>query len=69
MPIRFEWDPLRWLEEDEQIYAVRTFYDRPYTIDEKPQLFEALDDWNRRTLWPKIYTHTHDDGIANHDER
>jgi hypothetical protein len=49
-------------EEDQQIYAVRTFYDRPYSIEEKPQLFEALDDWNRRTLWPKIYTHTHDDG-------
>lgn len=49
-------------EADQQVYAVRTFYDRPYGIDDKPQLFEALDDWNRRTLWPKIYTHTHDDG-------
>ncbi|MGP3917595.1 YbjN domain-containing protein [Nonomuraea sp. 10N515B] len=49
-------------EGDEQVYSVRTFYDRPYSIDVKPQLHEAVDDWNRRTLWPKIYTHTHDDG-------
>lgn len=49
-------------EEDQQIFAVRTFYDRPYTVDDKPQLHEVIDDWNRRTLWPKVYTHTHDDG-------
>jgi putative sensory transduction regulator len=49
-------------EGDQQVYSVRTFYDRPYSIDDKPQLHEAIDDWNRRTLWPKIYTHTHDDG-------
>lgn len=51
-------------EEDQQIFAVRTFYDRPYSIEDKPQLHEALDDWNRRTLWPKVYTHTHDDGTV-----
>ncbi len=49
-------------ETDQQIFAVRSFYDRPYTIDDKPRLHEAIDDWNRRTLWPKTYTHTHDDG-------
>jgi hypothetical protein len=49
-------------EEDQQIFAVRTFYDRPYTVDDKPMLHEAIDDWNRRTLWPKVYTHTNDDG-------
>lgn len=49
-------------EGDQRVYSVRTFYDRPYNIDDKPQLHEAIDDWNRRTLWPKIYTHTHDDG-------
>ncbi len=47
-----------------QIFSVRTFYDRPHKIDEKPQLFEAVDDWNRRTLWPKVYSHTHDDGTV-----
>jgi len=49
-------------EEDQQVFAVRTFYDRPYSVDDKPQLHEVIDDWNRRTLWPKVYTHTHDDG-------
>jgi hypothetical protein len=49
-------------EGDRQVYSVRTFYDRPHSIDDKPRLYEALDDWNRRTLWPKVYTHTHDDG-------
>ncbi|MEQ4720732.1 YbjN domain-containing protein [Nonomuraea sp. B19D2] len=49
-------------EGDQQVYAVRTFYDRPYSIDDKPRLYAAIDDWNSRTLWPKVYTHTHDDG-------
>ncbi|MFC5833652.1 YbjN domain-containing protein [Nonomuraea insulae] len=49
-------------EGDQQVYSVRTFYDRPYSIDDKPRLHEVIDDWNRRTLWPKVYTHTHDDG-------
>ncbi|UWE13210.1 type III secretion system chaperone family protein [Actinacidiphila bryophytorum] len=49
-------------EGDQQVFAVRTFYDRPYTVEDKPQLHEVIDDWNRRTLWPKMYTHTHDDG-------
>lgn len=49
-------------EGDQQVFAVRTFYDRPYSVDDKLQLHEVIDDWNRRTLWPKVYTHTHDDG-------
>ncbi|GAA2638089.1 YbjN domain-containing protein [Streptomyces axinellae] len=49
-------------EEEQQVFSVRTFYDRPHTIEEKPRLLEAIDDWNRRTLWPKVYSHTHDDG-------
>ena len=51
-------------EETRQVFAVRTFYDRAYSVDDKPQLLEVIDDWNRRTLWPKVYTHTHDDGIV-----
>ncbi|NBM19344.1 YbjN domain-containing protein [Streptomyces sp. GC420] len=51
-------------QPETQIFSVRTFYDRPHKIDEKPQLLEALDDWNRRTLWPKVYSHTHDDGTV-----
>ncbi|MBT2451858.1 YbjN domain-containing protein [Streptomyces sp. ISL-43] len=49
-------------EGEQQVFSVRTFYDRPHKIDEKAQLLESIDDWNRRTLWPKVYSHTHDDG-------
>jgi hypothetical protein len=51
-------------ENEQAIFSVRTFYDRPHDIEAKPQLLEAIDDWNRRTLWPKVYTHTHDDGTV-----
>ncbi|MEU0675381.1 YbjN domain-containing protein [Streptomyces sp. NPDC006172] len=51
-------------EGEQAVYSVRTFFDRPHKIDVKPQLLEAIDDWNRRTLWPKVYTHTHDDGTV-----
>lgn len=44
--------------------AVRTFYDRPYGLDDKPRLLETVDDWNRITLWPKVHTHTSDDGTV-----
>ncbi|MET3987084.1 YbjN domain-containing protein [Streptomyces sp. PvR034] len=49
-------------EDEQQVFSVRTFYDRPHAIEDKHQLLEAIDDWNRRTLWPKVYSHTHDDG-------
>ena len=52
-------------EDEQSVFSVRTFYDRPHKIDEKPQLLESIDDWNRRTLWPKVYTHTHDDGTEH----
>jgi hypothetical protein len=51
-------------EDDQLVFSVRTFYDRPHDIEVKPQLLESIDDWNRRTLWPKVYTHTHDDGTV-----
>ncbi|MEU1375249.1 YbjN domain-containing protein [Streptomyces triculaminicus] len=51
-------------EEEQQVFSVRTFYDRPHGIEEKSKLLEVIDDWNRRTLWPKVYTHTHDDGTV-----
>ncbi|MEU5837573.1 YbjN domain-containing protein [Streptomyces diacarni] len=49
-------------EAEQQVFSVRTFYDRQHSIEDKPKLLEAIDDWNRRTLWPKVYSHTHDDG-------
>ncbi|TCO48329.1 putative sensory transduction regulator [Kribbella antiqua] len=51
-------------EGDQEIFSVRTFYDRQYGIDERAQLLESIDDWNRRTLWPKVYSYTHDDGTV-----
>jgi hypothetical protein len=51
-------------EKQQRILSVRTFYDRKYTLDDKPRLLESCDDWNRRTLWPKVYTHTTDDGTV-----
>ncbi|MFC7217050.1 YbjN domain-containing protein [Streptomyces polyrhachis] len=49
-------------ENEQQVFSVRTFYDREHSIEDKSALLETIDDWNRRTLWPKVYTHTHDDG-------
>ncbi|MGW7683668.1 YbjN domain-containing protein [Kribbella sp. NPDC054772] len=51
-------------EEDQQVLSVRTFYDRDYGLDDKPRLLGIVDDWNRTTLWPKVYTHTDDDGTV-----
>jgi hypothetical protein len=50
--------------EQKELFAVRAFYDRPHSIESKTELIEALDEWNRETLWPKVYTHTHDDGVV-----
>jgi hypothetical protein len=50
--------------DNKELYAVRTFYDRAYSIETKGDLLEVIDEWNRDTLWPKVYTHTHDDGIV-----
>ncbi|MFF3324542.1 YbjN domain-containing protein [Streptomyces sp. NPDC002889] len=48
-------------EDEQQIFSVRTFYDRPHPVEERAKILEAIDDWNRRTLWPKVYTHTHEE--------
>ncbi|MBC9714444.1 YbjN domain-containing protein [Streptomyces sp. TRM66268-LWL] len=48
-------------EGDQAVFSVRTFYDRPHPIESKTQILDAIDDWNRRTLWPKVYSHTHED--------
>jgi hypothetical protein len=51
-------------EGDLQVLSVRTFYDRQHGLDERQQLLECIDDWNRTTLWPKVYSYTHDDGTV-----
>jgi hypothetical protein len=49
-------------EAPQDIYAVRSFYDRKYPAERKAELLEAIDEWNRDTLWPKVYTHALEDG-------
>ena len=62
------WDGFRiyfmFRGEQKELFAVRAFYDRPHPIEAKTELLEALDEWNSETLWPKVYTHTHDDGVV-----
>ncbi|MEV0648500.1 YbjN domain-containing protein [Phytomonospora sp. NPDC050363] len=64
------WDDLRvyfgFREEGaDRMFSVRTFYDRRYDEGLRRRLLAAVDDWNRRTLWPKVYTHTFDDGTIS----
>ncbi|WP_165984095.1 YbjN domain-containing protein [Streptomyces sp. YIM 98790] len=51
-------------EKQQRVFSVRTFYDRPHGVEDMPRLLETANEWNRRTLWPKVYTHTHDDGTV-----
>lgn len=48
--------------DEDRTFAVRTFHDTPFTINDKPALLGVLDEWHRRTLWPKAYSHTMDNG-------
>ncbi|MFI6648297.1 YbjN domain-containing protein [Streptomyces sp. NPDC050529] len=54
-------------EGEQKVFSVRTFYDRPHDTDQRPVLLDAIDDWNRRTLWPKVYTHTHEPEEGSED--
>ncbi|MGW2015248.1 YbjN domain-containing protein [Streptomyces sp. NPDC001927] len=47
---------------DQRLFSVRTFYDRPFRPEDKPKLYEWIDDWNRNSLWPKVCTFTPEDG-------
>lgn len=44
------------------LFTIRTFYERNYSIDEKPLLLTALNEWNTDTMWPKVYAFTPDNG-------
>jgi hypothetical protein len=48
--------------QDEHLFSVRTFYDRPFPPEDKAKVLEWIDDWNQRTLWPKVCTYTPEDG-------
>ncbi|MGK5532066.1 YbjN domain-containing protein [Streptomyces sp. URMC 129] len=51
-------------EERQRVLIVRTFYGHTHSIDDKPRLLESVDEWNHSSLWPKVYTHTQDDGVV-----
>jgi hypothetical protein len=48
--------------QDEHVFSVRTFYDRPFPAEDRPKILEWVDEWNQRTLWPKVCTYTPEDG-------
>jgi hypothetical protein len=50
--------------ETQELFAVRAFYEREYSVDKKSELLDVLDEWNRDTLWPKVYTHTNEEGVV-----
>ncbi|MGW4895360.1 YbjN domain-containing protein [Kitasatospora sp. NPDC004240] len=50
--------------EQKELFAVRAFYDRAYPLEDKAEILDLIDEWNRETLWPKVYTHTHEDGVV-----
>lgn len=49
--------------EQKELFAIRAFYERAYPLEEKQELLDVIDEWNRDTLWPKVYTHTNEDGV------
>jgi len=64
------WDDVRLYfmfreEGEERIFSLRTFYDRRYEADERARLVGTVDDWNRRTFWPKVHTHAFPDGTLS----
>jgi hypothetical protein len=52
------------LDGEGEVYAARTIYDRFFTVDDKPAIRGVLDEWNRDTTGPKVYTATDDDGTV-----
>lgn len=49
--------------DNKELFAVRAFYDRAYPLEEKQELLDVIDEWNRDSLWPKVYTHTNEEGV------
>ncbi|MFC8451774.1 YbjN domain-containing protein [Kitasatospora sp. NPDC057223] len=62
------WDGFRvyymFRGDQKELFAVRAFYDRSYPLEDKGEILDLIDEWNRETLWPKVYTHTHEDGVV-----
>jgi hypothetical protein len=49
--------------DTKELFAVRAFYERAYPLEEKQELLDVIDEWNRDSLWPKVYTHTNEEGV------
>src|SRR5437016_72609 len=50
--------------EGQELFAVRTFYEHEHALEKKGELLDVVDEWNRDTLWPKVYTHTNEEGVV-----
>ncbi|MFC8276935.1 YbjN domain-containing protein [Streptomyces sp. NPDC057271] len=48
----------------QRVFSVRAFYDRPHGVEDETQLLRTVDEWNRDTLWPKVYTYAREDGSS-----
>jgi len=48
--------------EQRHVLQARLYLKRRFDVDLRPTLVGALDDWNRRRLFPKAYTVLPDDG-------
>ncbi len=50
--------------EGQELFAVRAFYEHKHKLEKKSELLDVVDEWNRDTLWPKVYTHTNEEGVV-----
>ncbi|MCO5991714.1 YbjN domain-containing protein [Actinoallomurus spadix] len=50
------------IHDEDEVFSARTIYDHYFSVEDKPALCAALDEWNRDTTGLKGYTATDDDG-------
>ncbi|GAB3958790.1 hypothetical protein GCM10029978_004440 [Actinoallomurus acanthiterrae] len=50
------------IHDEDEVFSARTIYDHFFSVEDKPALCSALDEWNRDTTGLKVYTATDDDG-------
>lgn len=66
------WDGSRFwflmLGEQEEILQVRGRWHRTFTLEQRPAVGLAVNDWNRERIWPKAYLREEDGAIALYSE-
>lgn len=66
------WDGSRFwflmLGEQEEILQVRGRWHRTFTLEQRPAVGLAVNDWNRERIWPKVYTREEGAGLALYAE-